>query len=60
MPTPQRKRIDWQTLRIVEQPELAANPDNPYTEMSAAQREEVFKDLARAILLRQAAGLHRT
>ena len=59
MPTPQRQRLDWQTLRIVEQPEIAANPSNPYAEMSAAQREDVFKDLARAILLRQAAGLQR-
>ena len=59
MPASKRRRIDWQTLPIVTQPDLNANPSNPYAEMSTAQREDVFKDLARAILLRQAAGLQR-
>jgi hypothetical protein len=52
------RKIDWQSIKIVQQQELTPNPRNPHAAASVAQREQATRDLARAILLRKAAGRH--
>jgi hypothetical protein len=57
--TPRRTQINWRSIRIVLDQDAGPNPRNPYASAPATARDEAFRAVARAILLRKAAGVRR-
>ncbi len=49
-----RRNVDWSSIQIVIEPEAEKNPHNPYAMASQAQRDQVFREIARRVLLRRA------
>ncbi len=51
-----KRKTDWQSIRIVIEVADQVNPRNPYADMNQACRNQVFRELARRVLLRKAEG----
>lgn len=54
---PQKKKIEWERVRIVVVPTDKPNPRNPHAVAGPKERAEGLQALARQILLRRSRGV---
>ncbi len=48
-----RRTIDWESIPVVIEDDCEPNPQNPFSTVTAEQRDEALRELARTILLRR-------